>query len=673
VEKWNHAQKYRFIRIWKENRRLFVWLNRIDVSTGNKNKNRSALNRISPEGRFHIFSLIAPGSGNLISGICEYMKIFQNLSLFILFLASLPQVTDAQDILPPVRFWKGQSESIAVGPDHPWCTPAEKKGFLQTPSYKETMDWINKLCGKTNLLKTIIIGKTLEGRDLMMVVASTDEAKDATSFKASSKPCLLVQAGIHSGEIDGKDAGLMLLRDITMGSKKSLLDKVNLLFVPILNADGHERSSAFNRPNQRGPANMGWRTNAQNLNLNRDYARLDTREIRAMVNVINDWDSDFYMDIHVTDGVDFQYDITYNYVGNYGHSPAIASWMSRIYSPFVDKGLKAMGHTPGPFLVPTNWTDFTEGVIDYPAGPNFSNVYADLRHLPGLLVETHSLKPYKQRVLGTYVLLEETMKILGNESDVLQDAIRKDEARRPARIVLTMKSPDSKKPTADSILLPGIRSKKEYSEILGSEVIRWTGEIETRMVPAYILKEPGITVETPKGYWIPASCPDVLERVKLHGIQMSILKEAQTMPMEMYRIREPKFSAAPFEGRIQVKGKAVPESNEVLMPVGSAWIPTDQALGELAVLLLEPDCPESFLQWGFFHSIFQKTEYAEAYFMEPMANKMLADSPILRGQFHQKKKEDPLFIKNPDAVLEWFYERSPYYDKTYQLYPVGKE
>ena len=602
------------------------------------------------------------------------MKTIRILSpILILFAVLSFTETTAQDFLPPARPWKGQSEAIAVGYGHPWCTPAEKSGFVQTPSYKETMDWINKLCAQTNLLKTVSIGKTLEGRDLIMVVASTDAAKDAASVKASSKPCLLVQAGIHSGEIDGKDAGLMLLRDITMGSKKSLLDKVNLLFVPILNADGHERSSAFNRPNQRGPANMGWRTNAQNLNLNRDYARLDTREIRAMVTVMNEWDADFYMDIHVTDGVDFQYDITYNYVGSIGHSPAISSWFTKTYSPFVDKGLQSMGHTPGPFLVPTNWTDFTEGVIEFPAGPNFSNVYADLRHLPGLLVETHSLKPYKQRVLGTYVLLEETMKILGRESQALQDAIRKDEARRPANVVLTMKSPDSKKPTSDSILLPGIRSKKEYSEILGSEVVRWTGEKETKMVPSYILKEPGLTVQTPKGYWVPASCPEVLERLKLHGIQMTISKEAQSMPLDMYRIREPKFGTAPFEGRIQVKGKAVIENKEILMPSGSAWIPSDQPLGELAVLLLEPECPESFLQWGFFHSIFQKTEYAEAYFMEPLAAKMLADSQALREQFYQKKKDDPAFAKNPDAILEWFYERSPYYDKTYLLYPVGKE
>ncbi|HPI11488.1 MAG TPA: M14 family metallopeptidase [Catalimonadaceae bacterium] len=602
------------------------------------------------------------------------MKTNRLFSSFLILWTILPAVPlNAQDFLPPARLWKGKSESIAVGPAHAWCTPAEKSGFVQTPSYKETMDWINKLCSQSPLLKTISIGKTLEGRELIMVVVSTEAAKDAATIKASTKPCLLVQAGIHSGEIDGKDAGLMLLRDIAVGSKKSLLDRVNLLFVPILNADGHERSSAFNRPNQRGPANMGWRTNAQNLNLNRDYARLDTREIRAMVDVMNDWDADFYMDIHVTDGVDFQYDITYNYVGKHGHSPAISSWFSKIYSPFVDKGLQAMGHIPGPFLIPTNWTDFTEGVIDYPAGPNFSNVYADLRHLPGLLVETHSLKPYKQRVLGTYVLLEETMKILGKESQALQEAIRTDKARRPSSVVLAMKSPDSKKPTADSILLPGIRSKKEYSEILGSEVVRWTGEEVTKNVPSYVLKEPAISVQTPKGYWVPSYCPDVLERLKIHGIQMTILKEPQSMPLDMYRIREPKFASAPFEGRIQVKGKAILENKEVLMPVGSAWIPSDQPLGELAVLLLEPDCPESFLQWGFFHSIFQKTEYAEAYFMEPLAARMLTETPALRDQLRQKKKEDPAFAKNPDAILEWFYERSPYYDKTYLLYPVGKE
>lgn len=232
-----------------------------------------------------------------------------HFTAFVLF--CLPVVlTNAQSILPPVIEWKGTSELLIAKPNNPWITPTEMSGFITTPDYNETMNWFRKLSDASPLISMTSIGISLEGRDIVMIIASSEKITTATALKNSSKPLLFVQAGIHAGEIDGKDAGMMLLRDIAFGDKKHLLDGVNLLFIPILNVDGHERSSPYNRPNQRGPQNMGWRTNAENLNLNRDYAKQDTREIRAVTNVFNEYDPLLYMDIHVTDGADYQYDIT---------------------------------------------------------------------------------------------------------------------------------------------------------------------------------------------------------------------------------------------------------------------------------------------------------------------------------------------------------------------------
>ena len=231
----------------------------------------------------------------------------KNSSRFCLyaFLLLAVSFSKAQSILPPVIDWHGKSESLIAKASDPWITTAEKTNFNSTPGYAETMDWFKKLTYASPFLKMVSIGKTVEGRTIYMIIASTEKIKTAVSLQKSGKPLFLAQAGIHSGEIDGKDAGMMLLRDIAMGNKKSLIDKVNFLFIPILNADGHERSSPYNRPNQRGPQNMGWRTNAQNLNLNRDYAKLDTREIRSVINVINEYNPSLYMDIHVTDGADY--------------------------------------------------------------------------------------------------------------------------------------------------------------------------------------------------------------------------------------------------------------------------------------------------------------------------------------------------------------------------------
>ncbi|MEO7523314.1 MAG: M14 family zinc carboxypeptidase [Ferruginibacter sp.] len=198
--------------------------------------------------------------------------------------------TTAQSVLPPAMQWNGKSESLIAKQGNQWITYVEKSDFLTTPNYDETMSWFKKLTDASPLLTMVSIGKSVEGRNIYMIIASTEKNVSAASLKTSAKPLFLAQAGIHSGEIDGKDAGMMLLRDIAFGNKKDLLTKVNFLFIPILSVDAHERASSYNRPNQRGPQNMGWRTNAQNLNLNRDYAKLDTKEIKSVIKVINEYE-----------------------------------------------------------------------------------------------------------------------------------------------------------------------------------------------------------------------------------------------------------------------------------------------------------------------------------------------------------------------------------------------
>ena len=233
--------------------------------------------------------------------------------------------------LPPELPWHGSSEKLIAKPGDSWITPAEESGFKRTPSYDETRAWLNKLVAASPLLRIEPFGRSPQGRELYAVIASKPARPGAPK-----KPILLVQAGIHPGEIDGKDAGLMLLRDIAFRGKDRLLDKSDLLFVPIFNVDGHERSSRFSRPNQRGPGNQGWRTNAENLNLNRDYLKADTPEMRAMLALIRRYDPALYLDLHVTDGSDYQYDITFEYNGWHGfdtRSPAIARWLTEKFRP----------------------------------------------------------------------------------------------------------------------------------------------------------------------------------------------------------------------------------------------------------------------------------------------------------------------------------------------------
>ena len=584
---------------------------------------------------------------------------------------------DAEELLPPLMDWSGDSEALIANADDRWITPAEQTGLLATPSYEETIAWLRKLVNAAPELKMISIGKSLQDRDFWMVVASSDGNFSARAMLDSGKPLLLAQAGIHAGEIDGKDAGLMLLRDMTVAGKRSeLLEKVNFLFVPIFNVDAHEDTSSFNRINQRGPEKMGWRTSARNQNYNRDYAKLDTPGVRAIVKVINEWQPDLYLDLHVTDGADYQYDITFGGNGSGGWSPEIGRWINDVYLPSVSKELAAQGHIPGPLIMAVNGVDMSDGYFVWSGDPRYSNGYGDVRHLPTILVENHSLKPYRQRVLGTYVLLAQSMEVLASQHHALRSAVQTDRARRPDSVVLGFVARD---PEPSAEIFRGIASERYESEVTGGTVVRWKGVPDNRPVPRVYINQPGIVVTAPLAYLIPPQWADIADRVAAHGIEVEQLSKPQTIEVEIYRLPDAKIASPsdwtpnPFEGRIRID-PGTPEMTTAMVsfPAGSFRFSTDQDLGELLVLLLEPQSTDSFFQWGYFLEIFTRTEYAEAYVMEPLARKMLAGDAELKAAFEEKLASDADFAASAQQRLMWFYEQTPFYDRQYLVYPVAR-
>jgi len=584
--------------------------------------------------------------------------------------AAEPAITPAS-LLPPVLAWDGASRSHIAGPDEPWRTPAEESDFRTTPDYDTTIDWVERLVESSPRLHLTSLGKSLEGRPIWMVVASANGASTPEELHANGLPVLLAQAGIHSGEIDGKDAGLMLLRDLAgAGDQARLLEGASFLFVPILNVDGHERRSAYNRMNQRGPDEMGWRTNAANLNLNRDYAKLDTPEIRALVKAIDRWRPDLYVDLHVTDGMDKQHDVTWGFHGPRSWSPTGGTWLEERLDVALTRDLEAAGHIPGPHIFSLDRKDPSRGILEWIGGPRYSDGYGAARHLPTVLVENHSLKPYEQRVLGTYVLLATSLRTLGESGAELQAAIKTDQGRRPTEIVLGWGK--SEKPNLEPMEFPGVEVRLSPSEISGTERIEWTGKRVDMKVPVFETTRPLGKVAPPPAYWIPAAWPEVIERLKLHGVVVEELSEPRKVDVEVYRLGEPQYGEEPYEGRLTVKADAILERRPALFSPGSVRVPVDQPLGTLAVLLLEPASSDSFFQWGFFLSIFQRTEYGESYVLEPLAEQMLAD-PAVEAAFSLRLKEDPAFAADPQQRLEWFYERSPFFDERWRVYPVARE
>jgi murein tripeptide amidase MpaA len=577
----------------------------------------------------------------------------------------------ARAVLPPELPWSGKSEALIAKAGDPWITPAETSGFARTPRYDETVAWLRRLAGAAPELQLVSLGTSPQGRDIWMVVASRERARTPEALRANGKPTLLVQGGIHAGEMDGKDAGLMLLRDMSVGgAKRGLLDGANLLFVPIFNVDGHERFSAFGRINQRGPVESGWRTTARNLNLNRDYTKLDAPEMRAMVRALDTWDPDLYLDVHVTDGADYQYDITFGHNGASGWSPASGAWLDRVLHPALTKDLAAMGHVPGPLIWGVDDDDLGKGIVMGMGQPRFSTGYGDVRHLPTVLLEAHSLKPYRQRVLGTYVLVESTLRLLAREAAPLRAATAADRARRAGEVALDWKV----RPSApETIVLAAVEWRRQPSSVSGGTRVVWTGQKVTREVPLLRADAPKAKASRPRAYWIEPAWADVIERLQAHGIRLERIAEPREVDVEGYRLREPKFESPPFEGHVRVTARAAPERRRERFPRGAVRVSTDQPLGDLAVILLEPGSPDSFFQWGFFHEVLQPTEYVEGYVMEPMAEAMLAEDPALKKEYEAALAADPKLAGDAKARLQWLYVRTPFFDERAALYPVFRE
>ena len=596
----------------------------------------------------------------------------RSLPLLLSLSALAAEMPDPESLLPAAPPWHGASEALIAAPDDPLLTPAERTGLTDTPNYADTIAYLEKLEAKSPFIHLIGFGDTAQGRTLHYVIVSKEGCTSSGELAKNKRPTLLAQAGIHAGEIDGKDAGLMLLRDIATGKKADLLDRANLIFIPVLNADGHERSSRTNRPNQRGPVHQGWRTTAQNLNLNRDYMKADAPELRMVLALLTDFQPDLYLDLHVTDGIDYPFDITYGFNGfggQFAWSPKIAAWLGDEFSPDVDKALEAAGHKPGPLLYALNNRDLSEGLGLGVTPPRFSNGYGDLRHLATILVENHSLKPYRQRVLGTYVLLEAALRSLAAHADGLRAAVAADSAARPAKIAANWGLPGGKTVPWD---FPGFAYEEYLSPASGTKEVRWLPTPKVYEKLPMHLDLNGATLQRPKAFYVPVTKPDLIERLHLHGIEAETLEQDTTVTVHLARLDSPHAEAEPFEGHYRLPpGKITWEERQETYPAGSLRISTDQPLGELAMMLLDPESDESFLAWGFFPEILQRTEYIEGYVIAPLAEKMLAADPKLKAEFEARLAADPAFAANPTARLQWFYARTPFSDDRYLLYPVG--
>ena len=558
-----------------------------------------------------------------------------------------------------------------------WQTYFEKSGYLETPRYAETMEYFRKLADYSDVAEMIKFGVSPQGRDLNCLVVSNDKAFKPEDAKATGKPVILIINGIHSGEIEGKDASMILLREILVTKEKEkMLDNVILLVMPIFSVDGHERFGKYNRINQNGPEEMGWRTTAQNLNLNRDWMKADAPEMQAMLKLFSSWLPDFVIDNHTTDGADYQYVITFG-IEYFKNSHSETELMLRNkFAPFLYEKMNQTGFLSHGYVWLKDWVKgLDSGITEGPGAPRFSTGYAAIQNRPALLVETHMLKPYKERVFSTKVAMEAVIEFCSDNKVEIIELNRK--ADRNSIINLLEKKeklPVGFKVSGKSVKTPfkGVKYYKEKSEISGAEKIVYTEEKENLVLDLFndvqIVKE----VSVPNLYIIPSEWSLIVERMRLHGVKVDTLKEDKIFDVKRYRFSDIKFEEKPFEGRNRVSFTINEYYEKRKIPAGSYIVSTDQRTIKVIVNLLEPEAEDSFIKWGFFNAIFEQKEYFEAYVMEKISQEMIKKDPQLKKEFDEKLSLDEKFRNDPNARLNFFYERSPYYDSQLNVYPVMK-
>ncbi len=555
-------------------------------------------------------------------------------------------------------------------------TVSERSGFTATGRYDEVI----QLCAAfqqayPKQVKCLQFGTTPEGRPMLALAVNAQGVFTPAAARAKGLPVTLIQGGIHAGEIDGKDAGFLALREILDRKlAQGALDKQVLLFVPVFNVDGHERFAKWNRPNQRGPVEMGWRTTAQNFNLNRDYVKADALEMQAMLALVNAWDPLTYVDLHVTDGAMFQHDVSIQAEPVNSGDPAFRKAGVALRDGIIGD-ISKQGSSPQSYYMSFKDTDDpASGFVNTVYEPRFSTGYFQLRNRIAVLVETHSWKDYPTRVRITHNTIVSILQQVADHGQAWQRAAADADARAARLagqpVALSYKTTDK----TTMVDFQGYAYTRTMSDVSGmlmthydeSKPQVWHVPLRDEVVDDLQVRAPGA------GYVVPAAwAGQVAAKLDQHGIRYRKLDKAiAAAPVETFRADKASFAAGSVEShqRLKVEGAWKPEPRA--LGKGALFVPISQPKARLVMAMLEPQAPDSLLAWGEFNNAFERKEYMEEYVAEDVAREQMAKDPALAAAFRARVESDPAFAKNPHARLEFFARRHPSWDERLNLYPV---
>jgi hypothetical protein len=546
----------------------------------------------------------------------------------------------------------------------------EQSNGTQTATYQQAIQWYYDLAKQYGEIKVEEWGTTDAGKPLHLILVSSDKKFDPIAWHKQKKVVILINNGIHPGEPDGIDASMMLARDIVT-RKVTLPSNVALAFIPVYNIGGALNRNAYTRANQNGPEEYGFRGNSQNLDLNRDFTKNDSKEAATFARIFHHLDPEILIDNHVSDGADYQHTMTlistqYDKLG-----PTLGGWLHNTFEPALYKGMAEKKWELIPY-VDFETTDFSKGMKMFYDPPRYSSGYAALFQTLSFMPETHMLKPYKERVRSTYDLMVTFIQQASANAAALLNA------RAKARLELKAQSMFPLKWKSDTTIFRNITFKGYERDTTLSEATGLNRMFYNHNKPftrqiKYYDRFTGIdSVAAPSTFIIPQGWHQVIERLKSNGVEMSYVPQKVEYNVSSYHIDSYKSLAFPYEKHhvnYEVKVSVLPKKPVLFQP-GDVIIKLDQPAKRYLMEMLSPTCGDSFFAWNFFDAILQQKEGYSDYRWEDIAAEVLKKDALLQQKLAEKKAADPVFAKDSKAILDFIYRNSPYYEKSHLQYPV---
>lgn len=545
----------------------------------------------------------------------------------------------------------------------------EKSHGTQTPPYHEIIDFYQQLDKASGKILLKAMGPSDAGFPLHLALFSNDGKFDPAAWHGQKKTVILINNGIHPGEPDGIDACMLLLRDLATGAKK-IPDNIALAVIPVYNIGGCLNRSEFYRVDQEGPEAFGFRGNSQNLDLNRDFIKCDSKEARSFAAIFHDVDPDIFIDNHVSDGADYQHVMTlitsqHNKLGG-----AMGEYLNKQMEPALYARMKERGYDLVPYV---NFFGETPdgGWAEFFDGPRYSSGYATLWHTFGFTVETHMLKPYDQRVQSTYALMECFVQFASKEADAIQSIRRRTRAQSLTQQEFPIAWELDRSQSAD-ITFKGYTAGRKPSAVSGLPRLYYDrSKPYEKTVNFYNYYRPSITVPKPVAYVIPQGWWKVIDLLKINRVAMRPLPKDTVVEVQVARILEYKTAPRQFEmHHLNSDVRTSSSTQKMAFRKGDYYIPLNQPANRFLMEVLEPRGGDSYFAWNFFDTILQQKEGYSNYMFEDKAADYLQKHPDVKQRLEQRRQSDTLFAKSARAQLDFVFENTPYIEPDYLRYPV---